>query len=61
MVVFASVIFGGHTYHVTLYEWIVAGSFHVNISFLVDGLTAMLLLVVSTVGFLVHVYSIGYM
>jgi len=61
MVVFASVIFGGHTYHVSLYEWIVAGSFHVNISFQVDQLTAMLLLVVSTVGFLVHVYSIGYM
>jgi len=61
MVVFASVIFGGHTYHVSLDEWIVAGSFHVNISFQVDQLTAMLLLVVSTVGFLVHVYSIGYM
>jgi len=61
MVVFVSVIFGGNTYHVTIYEWIVAGDFHVTISFLVDQLTAMLLLVVSTVGFLVHVYSIGYM
>jgi NADH-quinone oxidoreductase subunit L len=61
MVVFVNVIFGGHTYHVTLYEWIAAGTFHVTISFLVDQLTAMLLLVVSTVGFLVHVYSIGYM
>ena len=60
MVVFVNVIFGGHTYHVTLYEWIAAGTFHVTISFLVDQLTAMLLLVVSTVGFLVHVYSIGY-
>jgi NADH-quinone oxidoreductase subunit L len=61
MVVFVSVIFGGNTYHVTVYEWITAGTFHVTISFLVDPLTAMLLLVVSTVGFLVHVYSIGYM
>ena len=61
MVVFANVIFGGKTFHVTLYTWIVAGDFHVTISFLVDSLTAMLLLVVSTVGFLVHVYSIGYM
>ena len=61
MIVFASVIFGGNEYEVTLYEWIASGDFHVEISFLVDSLTAMLLLVVSTVGFLVHVYSIGYM
>ena len=62
MVVFASVIFDGHEpYHVTVYEWIGAGDFHVEIAFLVDSLTAMLLLVVSSVGLLVHVYSIGYM
>ena len=61
MWVFAQVIFGGQTYEVTVYEWIVSGDFTVTISFLVDELTAMLLLVVSTVGFLVHVYSIGYM
>jgi NADH-quinone oxidoreductase subunit L len=61
MVVFAQVVFGGQEFHVTVYEWIVSGDFRIEISFLVDGLTAMLLLVVSTVGFLVHVYSIGYM
>ncbi|HEX5039598.1 MAG TPA: NADH-quinone oxidoreductase subunit L [Candidatus Limnocylindria bacterium] len=61
MVVFANVIFGGNEYDVTLYEWIAAGDFRIDISFLVDPLTAMLLLVVSSVGFLVHVYSIGYM
>ena len=61
MIVFASVVFGGNEYEVTIYEWIASGDFHVEISFLVDSLTAMLLLVVSTVGFLVHVYSIGYM
>jgi NADH-quinone oxidoreductase subunit L len=61
MIVFAGVIFGGNEYEVTLYEWIASGDFHIEISFLVDGLTAMLLLVVSTVGFLIHIYSIGYM
>ena len=61
MVVFANVIFGGNEYQVTVYEWIASGDFVINISFLVDPLTAMLLLVVSSVGFLVHVYSIGYM
>ena len=61
MIVFASVIFGGHEYHVTLYRWIGAGDFQIEIGFFVDALTAMLLLVVSSVGLLVHVYSIGYM
>ncbi|HET9878100.1 MAG TPA: NADH-quinone oxidoreductase subunit L [Candidatus Limnocylindria bacterium] len=61
MVVFVNVIFGGEEYHVSLYEWIGAGDFRVEIAFFVDQLTAMLLLVVSTVGLLVHVYSIGYM
>ena len=50
MIVFVDVIFGGNEYEVTVYEWIASGDFHVEISFLVDALTAMLLLVVSTVG-----------
>ena len=61
MVVFVDVVFGGNEHEVTIYEWIASGDFRIEISFLVDSLTAMLLLVVSTVGFLVHVYSIGYM
>ena len=44
-----------------MYRWIGAGDFEIEIGFLVDALTAMLLLVVSSVGLLVHVYSIGYM
>lgn len=61
MVVVADVIGGGNRHDVVVYRWILAGQFDIHISFLVDELTAMLLLVVSTVGFLVHVYSIGYM
>ena len=41
----------------TLYEWIPAGDFQVEASFLVDNLTAVMLIVVTTVGMLVHVYS----
>jgi NADH-quinone oxidoreductase subunit L len=61
MAAFVGVIFGGNEYHVTLYEWIGSGDFHIEIAFFVDSLTAMLLLVVTSVGLLVHVYSIGYM
>jgi NADH-quinone oxidoreductase subunit L len=46
---------------VTLWHWIPAGEFVVDIGFFVDNLTAVLLIVVTTIGMLVHVYSIGYM
>jgi NADH-quinone oxidoreductase subunit L len=46
---------------VVLFDWIVAGPLNVQIGFLADPLSAMMLLVVTGVGFLIHVYSIGYM
>ncbi|HSL35097.1 MAG TPA: NADH-quinone oxidoreductase subunit L [Candidatus Limnocylindrales bacterium] len=53
--------YGETGYGVTFYEWIPAGSFVVEAGFFVDTLTACLLIVVLTIGMLVHVYSIGYM
>jgi NADH-quinone oxidoreductase subunit L len=50
-----------HGYAMTWFTWIPAGSFHVEVGFVVDALTACLLIVVTTIGLLVHVYSIGYM
>ena len=44
-----------------IYTWIPAGELHVDVGFFVDPLTACLLIVVTTIGLLVHVYSIGYM
>ena len=51
----------GHGTTVTLYRWIGVGDFHVDIAALVDPLSSVMLLVVTIVSFLVHVYSIGYM
>ncbi len=45
----------------TLFRWIPSGDFDVRVNLYADQLTAVMLLVVSTVGLLVHVYSIGYM
>jgi NADH-quinone oxidoreductase subunit L len=53
--------YGESGLHVPLYTWMPAGEFHVDVAFLVDALTAVMLIVVTTVGMLVHVYSIGYM
>ncbi len=46
---------------VTLFEWIGTVDFHVNIAFLVDSLTSIMLLIITGVGFLIHLYSMGYM
>ena len=51
----------GHRIIENLYTWMAAGSFQVNISFQVDELSGLYLLIITGVGFLIHVYSIGYM
>ncbi|HEV8546843.1 MAG TPA: NADH-quinone oxidoreductase subunit L [Candidatus Limnocylindrales bacterium] len=53
--------FGEAGHGVNIYTWIPAGTFQVEAGFYVDALTACLLIVVTTIGMLVHVYSIGYM
>ena len=50
-----------HGYVVGPWTWIPAGGFQVNLGLFVDPLTACLLIVVTTIGLLVHIYSIGYM
>ncbi|MFM9106698.1 MAG: NADH-quinone oxidoreductase subunit L [Chloroflexota bacterium] len=44
-----------------LFRWIPSGDFNVDVNLYADQLTAVMLVVVTTVGFLVHIYSIGYM
>jgi NADH-quinone oxidoreductase subunit L len=45
----------------TLWPWIEAGRFHVNVGLRLDALSAVMVLVVSGVGALIHLYSVGYM
>jgi len=47
-------------YEQTLYAW-TAGPLHLDVAFLLDPLSAVMLFVVTFVGFLIHVYSVGYM
>src|SRR5207237_6628265 len=46
---------------VIAYRWFFGGDLQVNLGFLIDPLTCVMLLVVTGVGFLIHVYSVGYM
>ncbi|MCC6847978.1 MAG: NADH-quinone oxidoreductase subunit L [Deltaproteobacteria bacterium] len=45
----------------TAYTWMAAGSFHADVAFRLDALSAVMALFVTGVGLLIHVYSIGYM
>jgi NADH-quinone oxidoreductase subunit L len=45
----------------TLFSWIVAGDFEASVTALVDPLSAVMLLIVTGVGLLIHIYSVGYM
>ena len=45
----------------TLLDWINAGSFSASFTFLIDPLSSIFLLIITGVGFLIHVYSVGYM
>ena len=47
--------------HSVAWTWLQSGELHVDNSILVDQLSAVMLLVVTGVGFLIHVYSVGYM
>jgi NADH-quinone oxidoreductase subunit L len=57
---FASVL-KGEVINVNVYSWIVSGDFNVSIGFLIDQLTAVMLMVVTSISTLIFVYSIGYM
>jgi NADH-quinone oxidoreductase subunit L len=46
---------------VELFRWISAGSLHISVAYQVDPLSILMMLIVTGVGFLIHVYSIGYM
>ncbi|WP_119353309.1 NADH-quinone oxidoreductase subunit L [Azohydromonas sediminis] len=51
----------GARFDATIYEWMVVGGLKMEVGFLVDGLTAMMMCVVTFVSLMVHVYTIGYM
>jgi NADH-quinone oxidoreductase subunit L len=55
------VVVDGARFNQTVYEWMQLGGLKMEIGFLVDGLTAMMMCVVSFVSLMVHIYTIGYM
>lgn len=60
-IVLKAVAMDGARFAGTIYEWAVVGGLRMEVGFLVDGLTAMMMCVVTFVSLMVHVYTIGYM
>ena len=54
-------VLNGKVIDINIYSWIVSGSFNVSIGFLIDQLTAVMLMVVTSCGSLIFIYSVGYM
>jgi NADH-quinone oxidoreductase subunit L len=56
-----SVAMDGARFNETLYTWMVVGGLKMEVGFLIDGLSAMMMCVVTFVSLMVHIYTIGYM
>ena len=54
-------VINGAGYNATVYEWMTVGSLKMEVGFLIDSLTAMMMCVVTFVSLMVHIYTIGYM
>ena len=58
--VFADVM-QGHYFNGTVYTWLTSGGTSFEVGFLIDKLTAVMMIVVTFVSLMVHIYTIGYM
>ncbi len=54
-------VMDGAGFNATIYEWMVVGGLRMEIGFMIDGLTTMMMVVVTFVSLMVHIYTIGYM
>jgi NADH-quinone oxidoreductase subunit L len=54
-------VMAGHTFNGDVYTWLESGGLKLSIGFLIDPLTAVMMIVVSFVSLMVHIYTIGYM
>src|SRR6266705_3152878 len=59
-VIFSDVLEGG-TFNGPVYTWLVSGGTRFEIGFLIDRLSALMMVVVTFVSLMVHIYTIGYM
>jgi len=60
-VILLTYVMAGHTVHVEMMTWIATGDLYIPFGFVVDQVSVTMMMVVTTVSTVVHIYSIGYM
>ncbi len=60
LIIFRDVL-GGHVFNGTVYTWAIIGDVGFEVGFLIDRLSALMMVVVTSVSLMVHIYTIGYM
>ena len=60
LIIFQDVL-AGHTFNGAVYQWLTSGGISFEVGFLIDRLTVVMMLVVTFVSLMVHIYTIGYM
>jgi NADH-quinone oxidoreductase subunit L len=61
LVVFKDVIYAGNTFNGAVYVWGVSGQIPLEVGFQIDALSALMMVVVTFISLMVHIYTIGYM
>jgi NADH-quinone oxidoreductase subunit L len=61
MLAFLQINSTGVAINVDLFNWISVGALHIPFAFLIDQLSSIMLLIITGIGFLIHLYSTGYM
>ena len=59
--VLMDVIGGAPVYNASVYTWMISDGIRFEVGFLIDGLSALMMVVVTSVSLMVHIYTIGYM
>ncbi len=59
--IFKRVVFDGDSFYGTIYTWAISGSFQFNVGFMIDNLTSVMMVIVTFISLVVHIYSVGYM
>jgi len=55
------IIQGAPTIHTTLFTWLSLGSFNIELAFMADRLSVMMISFITFIGLLIHIYAVGYM
>jgi len=59
--VLGATVYEGYSFEGSVYTWAVIGDLHLEVGFLIDRLTALMMSVVTFVSLMVHIYTVGYM